>query len=105
VKDRIVSLPRARELAVQPAMPGLAELRKGFSPNMPDEEFILRATMPADQVDAMKAAGDCRPSYDLAFSPVEKLLGALVARPDVTQARVEGKGFRLSLNRREEVTP
>jgi oxaloacetate decarboxylase alpha subunit len=103
VQDRIVNLPRARELSAQPAMPGLGELRKGFSRNMPDEEFILRVTMPADQVDAMKAAGDCRVGYDPAFSPVEKLLGALAARPGVTHARVESQGFRLELRCREEM--
>ena len=31
------------------------ELRKRFSPRISDEEFLLRATMPEDQVDAMLA--------------------------------------------------
>jgi oxaloacetate decarboxylase alpha subunit len=97
VRERIVNLPRARELSVQPAMPGLAELRRNLGRHMSDEEFILRAVMPAEQVDAMKAAGPCRRHYDPAFSPVEKLLGALAARPDVTHAQIEGQDFRLSL--------
>ncbi|MDB5942856.1 MAG: xccA [Ramlibacter sp.] len=93
VRDRIENLPRARELAAEPAMPELGELRKRFSPGLSDEEFILRAVMPADQVDAMVAAGPCRRDYSPALAPVEKLLAELARRPDVSHARIERDGF------------
>jgi oxaloacetate decarboxylase (Na+ extruding) subunit alpha len=97
VRDRIEQLPRARELATQSAMPPLAELRQRFDAKLSDEEFLLRATMPAEQVDAMVAAGPCRENYSAAASPVERLVSELSRRPDVTHARIEREGFLLDL--------
>jgi len=42
-------------VAAEPPPPSLSELRRRFGAAMPDEEFLLRAVMPADQVDAMLA--------------------------------------------------
>jgi oxaloacetate decarboxylase alpha subunit len=78
-------------------MPELAELRRKFDSRLSDEEFILRATMPAEQVDAMVAAGPCRQHYSAVASPVERLVGELARRPDVTHARIERDGFLLDL--------
>jgi oxaloacetate decarboxylase alpha subunit len=97
VRDRIEQLPRARELATQSAMPELAELRRRFDSRLSDEEFLLRATMPAEQVDAMVAGGPCRQRYSHVASPVERLVSELSRRPDVTHARVEREGFLLEL--------
>jgi oxaloacetate decarboxylase alpha subunit len=97
VRDRIEQLPRARELANQSPMPELAELRRRFDSRLSDEEFLLRATMPAEQVDAMVAAGPCRRHYSAVASPVERLIGELSRRPDVTHARIERDGFLLDL--------
>jgi oxaloacetate decarboxylase (Na+ extruding) subunit alpha len=97
VRDRIEQLPRARELAAQSAMPELAQLRLRFDARLSDEEFLLRATMPAEQVDAMVAAGPVRQHYSAVASPVERLLGELSKRPDVTHARIEREGFLLDL--------
>jgi oxaloacetate decarboxylase alpha subunit len=97
VRDRIEQLPRARELAAQAGMPELSELRKRFDARLSDEEFLLRATMPAEQVDAMVAAGPTRQTYSAVASPVEKLLSELTLRPDVTHARFEKDGFVVDL--------
>jgi oxaloacetate decarboxylase (Na+ extruding) subunit alpha len=97
VRDRIEQMPRARELAAQSPMPELAELRQRFDTRLSDEEFLLRATMPAEQVDAMLAAGPAGQNYNAVASPVERLLGELAKRPDVTQARIEREGFLLDL--------
>jgi oxaloacetate decarboxylase alpha subunit len=99
VRDRILSLPRAKELADQAPMPGLDELRKRFPAKLSDEEFLLRAVMPGDQVDAMVAAGPCRRSYNPALAPVEKLLESLGQRQDLDHFRLERDGFRLELSR------
>src|SRR5207302_222190 len=61
VKDRILALPRARQLMNEPPPPGLAELRARF-PGTGDEEMLLRAVMPAAEVDAMLAAGPVVPA-------------------------------------------
>jgi oxaloacetate decarboxylase (Na+ extruding) subunit alpha len=97
VRDRIEQLPRARELSKQAAMPELSELRRRFDARLSDEEFLLRATMPAEQVDAMVAAGPTRETYSAVTSPVEKLITELSRRPDVTHARFERDGFLVDL--------
>lgn len=97
VRDRIEQMPRARELAAQDPMPELSELRRRFDSRLSNEEFLLRATMPAEQVDAMVAAGPSRTGYSAVASPVERLIGELARRPDVSHARIEREGFLLEL--------
>jgi len=97
VMDRIDSLPRTRELREQPGMPPVAELRKRIGPELSDEEFLLRATMPAGQIDAMKAAGPAQRLYDPELKPVMNLIRELTARRDVTYVSVEKQGFKLEL--------
>ncbi|HEY1344904.1 MAG TPA: hypothetical protein VGF54_07965, partial [Streptosporangiaceae bacterium] len=63
VADKILGLPRARELMAEPPPPGLTELRARF-PGAGDEELLLRAVMPAAEVDAMLAAGPARRHYN-----------------------------------------
>ena len=77
-------------------------MRRRFDAGLSDEEFLLRATMPAEQVDAMVAAGPSRETYSAVASPVENLITELSRRPDVTHARFEREGFLVDLraNRR-----
>lgn len=105
VLDRILALPRARELAAQPPMPGLDELRKRFPAGLSDEEFLLRAVMPAEQVDAMVAAGPCRRGYRPALAPVEQLLATLGKRRDLSHVRLERERFMLELSRHSDAIP
>jgi oxaloacetate decarboxylase alpha subunit len=98
VMDRIASLPRSRELRAEPGMLPLAELRKRIGRELSDEEFLLRATMPAGQVDAMKAAGPAAQIYDPVRTPVMNLIRQLIARRDVAHICVEKSGFRLELS-------
>jgi oxaloacetate decarboxylase alpha subunit len=97
VMDRIDSLPRTRELNNEPDMSPVAELRRKIGPELSDEEFLLRATMPAGQVDAMKAAGPAARHYDPDVAPVKTLLWELAARRDITYLSIEKPGFRLEL--------
>jgi oxaloacetate decarboxylase alpha subunit len=100
VMDRIDSLPRTRELRQETGMPPLPELRKRIGQDLCDEEFLLRATMPAAQVDAMKAAGPAPQTYNPNVVPVMSLIRQLAARRDITQISVEKAGFRLKLKTR-----
>lgn len=100
VMDRIRSLPRARELEAEPPMAPVAELRKRIGPRLSDEEFLLRATMPAGQVDAMVSAGPAARHYDPSNKPVLTLLRKLAARRDLTEISVQKAGLRLELRRR-----
>jgi oxaloacetate decarboxylase alpha subunit len=104
VMDRIDSLPRTRELREEPGMPPMDELRKRIGPDLSDEEFLLRATMPAGQVDAMKAAGPAPLSYDPDMVPVMNLIRQLAKRRDLTHISVEKAGFKLELSSRAAET-
>ncbi|HXX44230.1 MAG TPA: hypothetical protein VEJ38_05845 [Candidatus Acidoferrales bacterium] len=97
VMDRIESLPRTRELREEPGMAPLSELRQRIGPQLSDEEFLLRATMPAEQVDAMKAAGPAPQTYDPDMAPVMSLIRQLTARRDIAYLSVEKNGFKLEL--------
>lgn len=103
VMERIHGNPRTRELEAQPAMPPLDQLRRRFGRDMDDEEMLLRAVMPGEQVDAMKAAA--RPQhYNPHARPVVRLVKELSARRPVRDVTVEKKGFRLELKTRKGVT-
>ena len=98
VMDRIDSLPRTRELRQEPGMPPLPELRKRIGPELCDEEFLLRATMPAGQVDAMKPVGAAVRTYDPDMVPVKNLIRQLAARRDIAYIAVEKSNFKLELS-------
>ncbi|HXX18002.1 MAG TPA: hypothetical protein VEJ46_01245 [Candidatus Acidoferrum sp.] len=97
VMDRIEALPRTPELRQQPGMPPLPELRRRIGLKLSDEEFLLRATMPAGQVDAMRAAGPAPQTYDPDKTPLMNLVRQLTARRDITYISVEKHGFKLEL--------
>lgn len=94
----IMDRPRARELETEPSFPELADLRRQFGRDLADEEFLLRAVMPAEQVDAMLAAGPSRATYSPDAAPLLALLRQLAARPDARDLVVERGSFRLALH-------
>ena len=96
--DRILSRPRARELMAEPPPAAVAELRKRFPAGISDEEFLLRATMPAGEVDAMLAAGPARRYYNPDLKAVLDLLAGLGQRPGVSGVAIDKPGFRLELS-------
>jgi oxaloacetate decarboxylase alpha subunit len=97
VMDRIDSLPRTRELRQEPGMASLNELRRRIGPSLSDEEFLLRATMPCEQVDAMQGAGPAEQTYDPDLTPVKKLIHQLLSRRDIAYISVKKPGFMLEL--------
>lgn len=94
----IMDRPRSRELESEPMFPALADLRRQFGNHLPDEEFLLRAVMPGDQVDAMLGAGRSRATYTPEAAPIISLLRKLAARPDARDIVVERNGFRMALH-------
>jgi oxaloacetate decarboxylase alpha subunit len=99
VRERIESLPRTRELRAEAPMAELKELRARFGARLSDEELLLRATMPAGQVDAMLAAPPAPRRHEPGSQPVMALIGRLLARTDLTHISVRKPGFRLELRR------
>ena len=100
VLDKIEALPRTAELREEPSMAPLEDLRRRFGPGLSDEEFLLRATMPAGQVDAMRSAGPARRDYFPLARPVLRLIEEITRRKDLHDISVERKGFRLQLRRK-----
>jgi oxaloacetate decarboxylase alpha subunit len=99
VKERIESMSRTRELRAELPMAPLEELRRQLGRQLSDEEFLLRATMPAGQVDAMCAAGPAARHYHPAAKPTLALIRTLAARRDLHRVSVEKGNFRLELRR------
>jgi oxaloacetate decarboxylase alpha subunit len=97
VMARIDSLPRTAELRAEAAMAPLPELRARLGRDLPDEEFLLRATMPAAQVDAMRAAGPAPRHYDPESQPVMDLLRRVLKMRNVAELSVVKGDFRLEL--------
>src|SRR5262249_23678347 len=64
-----------------------------------DEELLLRAVMPAGEVDAMLAAGPARRHYNPDLAAVLGLLAGLGSRPGLTHLAGSKPGFRLELRR------
>jgi oxaloacetate decarboxylase alpha subunit len=104
VMARIESLPRTKELRAAPSMASLPELRRQLGEKLSDEEFLLRATMPAGQVDAMLAAGPAARHYNPTLKPVLSLIRQLTSHRDLSHIRVEKPGFKLELRRHARAT-
>ena len=90
VADRVLSLPRARELrALEPL--SLDGARERYGTRISDEELLLRMTMPGEQIDAMVAASrgerptPPRPGRD----PLVRLLHEVARRPSIGYLRFE----------------
>jgi oxaloacetate decarboxylase alpha subunit len=98
VKDRILSRPRAKELVEEPPPTSPEELRKRFAPGISDDEFLLRAAMPAEEVDAMLAAGPARRHYNPDMQPVLKLLRELQKRTAPADIVIQKPDFRFELH-------
>jgi oxaloacetate decarboxylase alpha subunit len=97
VMDRIMSSARARELAAEPGMADLPDLRRRLGAHLSDEEFLLRATMPAEQVDAMQAAGPAQRDYDPEARQAMAVLRDLLTRPGGEAVSLKRPGFELEL--------
>ncbi|MCP5395152.1 MAG: biotin carboxyl carrier protein [Sphingomonadaceae bacterium] len=97
VMDKIMANPRTKELEAEKGMAELSDLRKRIGKDLPDEEFLLRATMPAELVDAMQAAGPANRTYVPEAQPVMNLLRDVLSRRDLTELTVEKAGFKLEV--------
>jgi oxaloacetate decarboxylase alpha subunit len=99
VMQRIESLPRTRELRMEPVMAPVEELRRRIGTQLSDEEFLLRATMPGSQVDAMRAAPAAQRLYNPSTKPILRLIRELTARQDLCHIAVRKAAFSLELRR------
>jgi oxaloacetate decarboxylase (Na+ extruding) subunit alpha len=98
VEAAILDRPRAKDIAAEADFPTLADLRKRFGSAINDEEFLLRAVMPDDQVNAMLSAGSARATYTPEAAPLFALLRHLAARPAARDIVIERPGLRIALH-------
>jgi len=105
VMARIEASPRTAQLRAEPAMASLPELRARLGRELSDEEFLLRATMPGAQVDAMRAAGPAAHHYDPESQPVMELLRRVLKLRNVSELSVAKDDFRLELRGAGAPTP
>ena len=99
IEAKILDRPRAREIEKEPPLLALDDLRKRLPRGLSDEEFLLRSVMPADQVDAMIAAGPAKRAYSPGVRKIAKLLeksDVSATGPDIV---IERPDFKVRLKR------
>ena len=99
VMDRIMANPRTKELEAEKGMADVATLRKKLGADLSDEEFLLRATMPQNLVDAMEEAGPTQREYDPQKVPLMNLLREVLQRGDIDEFSIEKDDFSVQLER------
>jgi oxaloacetate decarboxylase alpha subunit len=97
VMVKIMANPRTKELQAEPGMAELSDLRRRIGKTLSDEEFLLRATMPAAMIDAMKAKGPAPRDYDPSTVALMNLLRDLLRRTDVSELLLQKDDFKLEL--------
>jgi oxaloacetate decarboxylase alpha subunit len=95
VADKVLSLPQVEKLRdAQPV--SLEGARERFGARIPDEELLLRLTMPQEQVDAVQAAPSIEervaPAPLPGRSPLVRLLREIERRRSISYLRVEKGG-------------
>ena len=94
VEASVLASPKVEQFRNEEHRLDLADARARYGDRMSDEELLLRMTLPADQVDAMR--GGSRPLS--LQSPVVELIQGLAAR-SLREIEVEAPGLRLRMRR------
>ena len=100
VLDRIMNAPRAKQfLTSPPEQPTIEELRARYGTN-DDDELILRALVPAAELEKMRQAGPVRRHYPLLSSPELKQVAHLmqIAKLPMVELRCPDFAARLRRN-------
>ena len=103
VRDRILNDGRAARIGAEPPEYSLTDLRKRFAHVTSDDEFLLRAVMPAEQVDAMMNSEQIPGDYNPDVRPLIELLRGLLKRPAQGHVVIDKPGFHLELRSRQDV--
>lgn len=99
VLDRIMGSARARDIAARPPeQPSLADLKKRYGTE-DDDELILRALIPAGDVEKMHAAGPLKRTFPLLSSTELDQVRKLLTLTDIPALRYETDNLSVSLRR------
>lgn len=100
ILDRIMASPRAKDvLANPPEQPSLDDLKKRYGTDDLDE-LILRATVPAADIAAMRAAGPVKRSYPLLSSPELERVRQMMKIQQLPVIEIKSAAMNMSLRRR-----
>jgi oxaloacetate decarboxylase alpha subunit len=105
IKDRILSLPRAKELSNrEPPQPSIEEVRRQLGgPEVSDDELLLRYIVREEkEINAMRAAGPVK-EYQTIMNPLIVLIQELLKEKALDYISIHREDLSLSL-RKEEVT-
>ena len=102
VKDRVLSLPEAREmLNWTPPQPTAKEIKKRMGlTDMSDDEFLLRALFSGEHVDAMIAAGPMNTDYPRGDMPLMALIETLIKDKRPGHFSLSKGGFGLNMKKK-----
>jgi oxaloacetate decarboxylase alpha subunit len=99
VLDRILGSRRAGEIVAEPPeQPSLDELRARHGTGTDDDLLILKALIPEDDIEAMRAAGPVRRDYPLAAPQIAEVR-ALLAAARSPYVHVRTAGWDVELRR------
>ena len=99
VMDRIMSAARAKQiLASPPAQPTIEDLRAQYGTS-DDDELILRALVPAAELENMRKAGPVRRDYPLLSSPELKQVAHLMQIAKLPNVELRTPQFEARLRR------
>src|ERR1035437_9082449 len=103
IRDRIVSSPRAKELAKwELPQPSLNEVRQRYGgPGVSDDELLLRLSADKESVDSLRAAGPSKP-LNGEPSALLRLVEQLNRSKGCRQIRIQKEGLSVTLHRSEE---
>jgi oxaloacetate decarboxylase alpha subunit len=100
VMDRIMASPRAKEvLASPPEQPDRAELHRRHGTGGDDDELLLRALVPAADIDRMRAAGPVRQDYPTLSSPELDQVAKLIKLATLPLVQVRSTELELIMRR------
>jgi oxaloacetate decarboxylase alpha subunit len=100
VMDRIMAQPRAKDiLAAPPEQPDLAELRRRHGTGEDDDELILRALVPAADIERMRAAGPIRKDYPTLSSPEFERVDRLIKLATAPLIQIRSSALDLTMRR------
>ncbi len=102
IRDRILSLPRAKELARwKLPQPSLQEVRQQYGgPGVSDDELLLRLSTDKQSVDSLRAAGPAS-VLNGEPSPLARLVEQLNRSKSCRQIRIRKERLSITLNRGE----
>jgi pyruvate/oxaloacetate carboxyltransferase len=104
LKDRLLAMPRARELAkLRPPEMSLKEFRAKFGgDSVSDDDKLLKFFAGADAVAIMKAAGAPK-DYISSSTPLVTLIQQIARRREPVQIYIRRSGMTLRMERRQSV--